>query len=964
MLGLPLAFTAPLVLASLALLPLLWYLLRITPPRPRPIAFPPLKLILDLQPKDDTPARTPWWLMLMRLLLAAAIIFAMAGPIWNPRPTTETGKGPLLVIVDDGWPAAVQWNLRVSAASEAIASATRQGRASAVAAVSEGVRDIAISDPAKATERLRAMKPVPYMPERAAALTAIRKFIAANPQSDIFWIADGVATGNARGFAEGLIDAAGDSASVRVLTATQTPLALGGAQNAAGALDVRVLRAGPAGAPQGQLRAYDLKGLPVGEAGFAFAGGSNETSARFELPIELRNEIARIEIDQEHSAGAVTLLDSRAKRRRVAIVTGVTADVAQPLLSPSYYVMRALGPFADVREPRAGTRDPVSAALDDQPSVLVLADVGVVGGAVQERLRQYIEDGGVLLRFAGSRLAASTDEFVPVRLRRGGRVLGGSLSWDTPRRLAPFDRESPFYGLPVSEEVTVRRQVLAEPEAGLPGKTWAALEDGTPMVTAIRRGKGMVVLVHVTADTTWSNLPLSGLFVDMLRRIVAMSGESAAGTESGTASGEGQVNRAETAAPTRTLDGFGVLGNPPITAKPIALDHDGIGSADHPPGFYGPIMALIAVNTLSPKDKLEAANFSGLRLETQALRPADPVDLRPWLIALAFALYLADALASIWLGGGLAALRRGGKKVGGAAVASCLLLLALAAMQMVQSVPASAQAQFSPSPFPRPDLRFPSQRMQMPATLGDIHPALVTRLAYAVTGDARVDEASRAGLMALSRALAARTALTPGDPMGVNPAKDELTFFPLIYWPVVAAAPQPSPEAVARISNFMKQGGTIVFDTRDAMTSRPGEAPTPETQWLRTLLAGVDVPELEVVPRDHVVTKTFYLLDNFIGRTTVGQTWIEALPPPTEDPAQRPARAGDSVSPIIITSNDLAAAWAMDNSGQPLYPLIPGTNRQREMAIRGGVNLVMYTLTGNYKSDQVHVRDLLERLGH
>jgi len=200
--------------------------------------------------------------------------------------------------------------------------------------------------------------------------------------------------------------------------------------------------------------------------------------------------------------------------------------------------------------------------------------------------------------------------------------------------------------------------------------------------------------------------------------------------------------------------------------------------------------------------------------------------------------------------------------------------------------------------------------------------------------------------------------------MGVDPSKDELVFYPLIYWPIVASRPQPSSDTVARISNFMKQGGTIVFDTRDAMTNRPGDVPTPETQWLRRLLAGVDVPELEVVPRDHVVTKTFYLLNNFVGRTVVGQTWIEALPPATEDPAQRPARASDSVSPIIITSNDLAAAWAADSNGEPLYPLIPGTNRQREMALRGGVNLVMYTLTGNYKSDQVHVRDLLERLGH
>ena len=231
------------------------------------------------------------------------------------------------------------------------------------------------------------------------------------------------------------------------------------------------------------------------------------------------------------------------------------------------------------------------------------------------------------------------------------------------------------------------------------------------------------------------------------------------------------------------------------------------------------------------------------------------------------------------------------------------------------------------------------------------------------TGDARVDETSRLGLEALSQALASRTALSPGEPNGVDPARDELVFYPFLYWPIVADRPQPSADAVTKIANFMKEGGTIVFDTRDALTSRPDGPPTPETLWLRRLLTGVDVPELEPVPRDHVVTKTFYLLDGFVGRTTIGQTWIEALPP--ADPNDtRPARAGDDVSPIVITSNDLAAAWAVDRNGDPMYPLIPGGSRQRELAIRGGINLVMYTLTGNYKADQVHVRDLLERLAH
>lgn len=946
MLGLPLAFSAPLVLGALAALPALWYLLRITPPRPKQVAFPPLKLILDLEPRDQQPARTPWWLLALRLLLAAFIILAMAGPIWNPPPRGQAGAGPLVVVIDNGWPAALDWDKRVAAANDAILSAARDGRAGAVVATSEGARDVTPAEPARLTERLRALKPVPHSPERKAALAPVAKFVAAHPGADILWISDGVDQGDARGFAEGLIAAAGETSSVRVLTGARLPVAITGVENAPAALDARLVRAGASGAETGVMRAYDLKGLSIGETRFSFAG-ANETTARLDLPTELRNEIARLEIENERTAGAVSLLDSRWKRRRVAIVSGVTADVAQPLLSPSYYVARALAPFAEVREPRPGARDPIVAALDEQPSLLVLTDVGVVSGLARDRLHRFVEDGGVLLRFAGTRLASgAVDDLTPVRLRRGGRVLGGSLSWETPRKLAPFDRASPFSGIDVSEEVSVTRQVLAEPEAGLVTKTWAALEDGTPLITADRRGKGIIALVHVTADTTWSNLPLSGLFVNILRRMVALAGETAEGANAGTSNAPAGAQRAETIAPTRTLDGFGALGDPPVTAKPIAADFAGPATADHPPGFYGPPDAMVAVNALAADAKLAAANFDGLKLDMQALRPAEPVDLRPALIALAFLLFLADALATLWLGG--VGRRKGARAPARAAAASVLAAVAVAAL-LAHDAPAFAQ-QSAP-------------QAGAAQTQKTIEAALKTRLAYVVTGDAQIDEASRLGLATLSRALAQRTALTPGDPVGVDPGRDELAFFPVIYWPIAPNQPLPPPATATRISEFMKNGGTVVFDTRDALTQRPGGPPTPETAWLRRLLAGVDVPELEPVPRDHVVTKTFYLLDNIVGRTTVGQTWTEAMPPATEDAAQRPARAGDSVSPIIITSNDLASAWASDRSGQPLYPLQPGTGRQREMAIRGGVNIVMYALTGNYKADQVHVRDLLDRLG-
>ncbi|MGB6491255.1 MAG: DUF4159 domain-containing protein [Methylovirgula sp.] len=931
MFGLPLAFTIPAVLVALAGLPVLYYLLRVTPPRPRRVPFPPLRLILDLRPRDETPAHTPWWLLVLRLAIAAAIILAMAGPVFNPLPGGESR--PLLLVMDDGWPAAPSWDLRLAAATQRIEEAGRRGQVVGVVAASDGGREIIATDASHALERLRAVKPMPFVADRLPLLMPIANFVAQQPKTALVWIADGVERGHAREFSEKLARLV---PGALLITNAQAVRALAGPKNGTSELNVRVLRSSSLGPSQGTVRALDLKGLGLGEARFDFSGpdakSPTETVAKFGLPTDLRNDIARLEILDEHSAAAVSLLDERWKRRRVGIVSGETADLSLPLLAPNYYLRKALSPFADVRQARPGTPDPIATLLDEHVSVLILADVGNLLAGDHDRLRQFVEDGGILLRFAGTRLAAAdSDDLVPVRLRRGGRILGGALSWETPKRLAPFEQQSPFFGLKVPDEVTVRRQVLAEPDADLPGKTWAHLVDGTPLVTASHDGKGMIVLFHVTADTTWSNLPISGLFVDMLRKIVDLSGASAS-------AGETKAEKAETVPPTRTLDGFGVLGTPPPTAKPVPATFDQAGDADHPPGFYGPPDQLLAVNALRADDTLEPADYSGTSLVAEPLRQAAPVDLRPALLAIAFLLFIADAVVSLWLAGGLT------RRLGRAAAALAMIGLACS---------------FSPG-----SLRADPKPADPTLSQSDLQSALNTRLAYVVSGDSQVDEESKAGLTTLTQVLAQRTALIPADPVGVDPERDELAFYPMLYWPIVAGRPQPSPAAKAKVAAYMKQGGTIVFDTRDALTAHAGGPPTPEAVWLRQLLDGVDVPELEPVPADHVVTKTFYLIDGFVGRYEIGQTWIEALPPANPADGARPARAGDGVSPIIITSNDLAAGWASEPDGESLYPLVPGGARQHELALRGGVNLVMYTLTGNYKTDQVHVRDLLQRLAH
>jgi hypothetical protein len=446
----------------------------------------------------------------------------------------------------------------------------------------------------------------------------------------------------------------------------------------------------------------------------------------------------------------------------------------------------------------------------------------------------------------------------------------------------------------------------------------------------------MIVLFHITADTRWSDLPLSGTFVEMLKRIVSLAGTTATAD----ANPAGGRSPRDVLAPTRLLDGFGVFGPPPATARPVPTGFVGRASPEHPPGFYGPPEGLLAVNTLAPADRLAALDVAALNARREAYRLSEPEDLRGPILLAALAMLALDALIVFLLAGGISQLFRRRRRP-----ATAVLLAAIIGAALFLAAPV-ARAQ--------------NDEQAMRSTLE-------TRLAFIVTGDAEVDRISKAGLQGLTLFLAQRTALEAGEPVGLDPARDQLVFYPLIYWPIVPGAPKPTREALEAVDAYMKNGGTVLFDTRDAIEAPAGPNSStrgPGMMALRTILSALDIPELEPVPRDHVLTKTFYLLKDFPGRFTTGQLWVEATPPPNEDePASRPARAGDGVSSIIITSNDFAGAWAMRPDGQAMLPLVSSEPRQREFAFRAGVNIVMYTLTGNYKADQVHVPALLERLG-
>jgi Domain of unknown function (DUF4159)/Aerotolerance regulator N-terminal len=904
-----LQFGTPLALLGLLSLPVIWWLLRFTPPRPKQIKFPPIRILLGLPTQEETPDKTPWWLLLLRLGLAALLIFAVAQPFLQPKGNDILPTGHRLIVVDDGWASAQTWTKK----RDILLHLLEQARSESVPVTLVGTSPLAgaladVKQPARdAMERARLMKPSALSTDRLALLEKL-KTADTKDVASVIWLSDGTVAKSAEDFATAL----NAMAPLRIYAppASDLPMALAPLVFEGNDIKVSALR-NAAATNMAVLKAIATNGRMLTELSVDF-GSATEKQITLNLPTALRNEISSIAIDGQEHAGARQLFDDRWRRRTIALQSGQGNVAGQLLLAPLHYVRRGLETYAELYEPQNDAE--LSALMDAGLSMLVLADVGAISDEQTQKLNPWIERGGVLLRFAGPRLATATDTLLPVTLRQGDRSLGSSLSWEVPQGLAAFPENSPFAGLTIDDKIKVQKQVLAEPSPELADRTWASLEDGTPLVTAEKRGKGLVVLVHVTANADWSGLPLSGLFLNMLQRI---AGLDAASTQSTSESADANF------IPRLLLSGEGTLVAPDGVMQPItaAAMETAKASFTTPPGIYVRQGRERAINLA-----LDATSLSAMpsTLNGTAVLPyteAPKKDLGPLMFAAAALFFLFDTLATIWLGGGL-------KR------ATTVATVLLAAM-LVQ--PPSSKAQ--------------------DVSDADIKAALETKLAYVITGDAELDDTSKAGLRGLSLIMSDRTSASLGEPVGLDLTKDELVFYPVIYWPVPETVAPLSDAVRTKITAYMKNGGTIFFDTRDggldASLTGGGNAA------LQILLAKLDLPPLEPVPEKHVLTRSFYLLDRFPGRFDGPAPWVEAQA--AGDVAA--TGAADGVSSIIIGANDYAAAWALNDNGEPLNALVGNADRQREFAFRTGVNVVMYALTGNYKADQVHIPALLERLG-
>ncbi|MGQ0527097.1 MAG: DUF4159 domain-containing protein [Alphaproteobacteria bacterium] len=885
-----LVFLNPWLLVTLTALPLLWLVLRITPPAPRRIKLPTVRFLEGLIAERQTASRTPWWLLLLRLAVLVCLIVAFADPVYKPAAAIASGD-TVRLILDNGWDSAANWDRQIKAASDILARAERNTGKPKIyvltTAPAPGEKNPFAAGPMAAGEArtmIKTLEPHPWPSDYGAALSVLKK----HPQNaQNFWFSAGLSASGFERLATELISSGGLNFYAPSSGYLPALLKKAGAH----ANDIQISLAVPDNTKSGTpfiVQAVSSRGAVLDQQTLTWKSAGAALRSSFEIPAKLSNQLAEFRLAGRPGAGSIYKLSSTAAKRTVGIL-GATDKNAKPFVEARYYIERALEPYAELV---IGDYDSIFAA---EPSVIILPDGGNIPADALGRLENWVKKGGLLLRFAGPDMAAYTGQpyLLPVHLRAGDRAGGGTLSWEKTAKLRRFSENSPLAGIMMPADITIRRQILAE-SADLADKTWASLDDGTPLITAAPLEDGLIVMIHTAPLPIWSDLPLSGVFVEILKQLVDI-----AGVKYNPADKTSKIMR-----PLRVLDGFGKMTAPDNTVQPIASEDfaDTKISSSHPPGIYGHDSYQKILNLGDRVSTVNTADTLPAGAHRQNYDQTYEHNHKPGILLAALCLFLLDWSILIVMARGFS--------LGG------LALLILCAAFSSPSYAADFQ--------------------------NDTKYAEGFYLAYLQTGDEAVDSTSQRGLENLAKILQTRTSAEPLGVAAINPARDTLAFFPFLYWPISSNAGTLSQESIKNIQSYLDNGGTILFDTRDGSEDTGGFGMSSHSQKLQRILSSFSLPALEPAPPDHVLMRSFYLLRETPGRFPDGALWIEGVSAPGRD----------GVSSVIIGTYDWAGEWAE-----------PRATQQQELAYRFGVNVVMYALTGNYKSDQVHVSHILERLG-
>lgn len=893
-----LSFLYPQLLWALALLPLFYLLIRLLPPRPQHIKFPALNLLKDLPTRLPPPRTPPWWLLLLRLALVTVFIIGLAHPMLR-RDSVELGQNPLIILVDNGWQAAQNWGFIKERLTLTLQQAQADGTPVFVQGTADPVADtMQLYPAAEALKRLPEIAPRPWPTDSATAAQALAAAFGqtAAPLRPL-WLTDGMSLPSLRKNTIAALEELGRS-RIFMPPMSALPISITGVVAEQAAFTLTLQRAGGGERPF-SVSLYTLDGTFVTRAAAAFNTGEKLAKLTMTLPKAV-NESGYFLVDNQAHIGAWYGMGTIAGLPKVGVITPTKNDF--PLLDGGFYIEQALKSTLTPQRLQPTT-------APDGFDVLFLT----TQPNKPELLEKWVENGGVLVTFAGDWLEKnrSVDTLLPVRLRDYPREVAGTLSWTGALTVKAANPESPlapmvdFLNTLEAETLSpddtyVTKQLLPQADANSADLTWLSLSDNTPLISGKKVGNGWQVLVHVPADASWSTVPLSGVFVELLGHLIHLK------------TLKDQQDSDELVfplAPFKLLQADGIL----TTAKGgIELREKTGLTAATPPGLYGNRKAPY-IHQLPPEQRIEApitpSNVDGLLAryydDAEKHKPLQHI-----FLTIALLLAMVDSLLRLNL------IHRFFLKR--ASVLTSVLTMLLMVFFTSTSY-AQSYTQAGPQGLPEG--------------------AYDIQLAYVDTGNERLNILAENGLKSLSRMLEMRTTIEPAAPKKVNPATDDLGYYPVLYWQVLPNLGNIGEKAAKNLRRYVDNGGIILLDGLSDLG--PAEAA------MKLVLNQILPFPLRALDSGHVLNRSYYLLEGKTPGRLDGTLWI--------DNAHRLPR-------VLTANNDWAGAWAYDDYGKAMRAVTPGGEQQRTLAFRFGINLVMYALLGDYKADQLHVDTLLKKL--
>lgn len=806
---------APWALGLFLILPLLWYILNNLPPRPKRQVFPPIRLLLDLRQGERMRRKSmPWWLKVLRFSLISLFILALSQPYQKSNNTALDLSAPVIIMIGNDWSLAPHWEQQKQSVQMLLNQLPTDHKSILIYGLNDAEPHTSWQTIPQARAQLDRLAPrawpLIYPDEKAP----IWDFIKSAPKNtQIIWVDTALALPDKDAFRERL----SNSASVFLQTVPTVPLStLQDVKRTPNGFSIRLLSTAPIdGTNEVPLLLLNEQQQIIAKERVPIQDSDH---SEMDLPYDLANQTYSLQIEGQRHAGAVYILNERWRGRRVGILQN--ANGAQiNLLSPNHYLEKALSPYAEIV---TGSFEELMAQNID---LILTSEVSQLSPENQTLLERWIARGGSFIAFGSEGLAPTPQDkitdILPLPLLSRTRTLGGAMNWQERDLTLHFTDRSPFKGLVQSDPLKLTRQTLSTPRPDLENRIWARLSDGTPFISAKQIDKGQSIFFHVAPTPDWSALPLSGLFENIMIRLIALS--------------QGQEIQAsdQPLAAYLLMDGFGNLSAPDQAAH-YTPQHP--VSANQPAGLYGTRTAYRAAN-LGPHigdlipDQKTATMFPQLSQDMAQIHSWTPV-----LFAGAILLFFADWLAVIWL------THQQGRRIPVSALFFVALFIANETAAQAPEVQAFLQA------------------------------ANETRFAYIQTGNRAVDQDSDKGLRGLGFILKRRTAVELASPVAVNPHTSELNLYPFLYWPLSADQEPPNPTAAENLKRYMANGGFILID--NFTQNRP---------LLRRVLSPLNLPTLQQVGKDHVLNRSFYLISRYPGRYDREGLWLEAQSDQTRD---------------------------------------------------------------------------------